>query len=213
SDRDDDRYLPANEIGGERRQAIVLTFRPAVFDGHVPAFDVTGFAQALTECVNSSCERGRRCTMQKPDDRHRSLLRTRPERPRGRRTAEQRDERAAGHLITSSARWPSFLARLRKALTQIFCVHDRYNLHCGIQIQEQWFDNLHNLRRLGDIKKQHPGALAIQWREVRSLRFQLGHYRFHRSTERTVVERLVPFFDRKSKSEHHPHDRLQTILA
>jgi hypothetical protein len=32
SDGDNDRYLPADEIGGERRQSIVLTVRPAVFD-------------------------------------------------------------------------------------------------------------------------------------------------------------------------------------
>ena len=38
------------------------------------------------------------------DDRHRRLLRTRRERPRRRRAAEQRDELAPSHSITSSAR-------------------------------------------------------------------------------------------------------------
>src|SRR5262245_41811001 len=42
------------------------------------------------------------------------LLSTRRDRPRRSRAAEQRDERAPTHyLITSSARWSSFLARLR----------------------------------------------------------------------------------------------------
>src|SRR5262245_17613484 len=39
-----------------------------------------------------------------PDHRHRRLLRARRDRPRHRRTAEQRDELAAPHSITSSAR-------------------------------------------------------------------------------------------------------------
>jgi hypothetical protein len=43
--------------------------------------------------------------MEKSDYRHRGLLRTRPERPRRRRTAEKRDELATlHHSITSSAR-------------------------------------------------------------------------------------------------------------
>src|SRR2546430_1718070 len=55
------------------------------------------------------------------DHRHRRLLRARPERPRRRRAAEQRDECTAPHSITSSARAsrlsgtssPSALAVLR----------------------------------------------------------------------------------------------------
>jgi hypothetical protein len=39
-----------------------------------------------------------------PDEWHRRLLRPRRARPRDRRTAEQRDELAALHSITSSAR-------------------------------------------------------------------------------------------------------------
>ena len=41
---------------------------------------------------------------QKSNHRHRRLLRARRERPRRRRAAEQRDELAASHSITSSAR-------------------------------------------------------------------------------------------------------------
>src|SRR5262249_52271993 len=46
----------------------------------------------------------RRAAVEKPDDRHCRLLRARREQPRRRRAAEQRDERAALHSITSSAR-------------------------------------------------------------------------------------------------------------
>src|SRR5207302_1493725 len=63
----------------------------------------------------------RRCAVKKSDHRHRRLLlRARRERPRG-RAAEQREERAPFHSITSSARCcrnqgtsrPSALALLR----------------------------------------------------------------------------------------------------
>ena len=58
---------------------------------------------------------------EKPDHRHRRLLRARGERPRNRRAVAQRDEFAALHSITSSARAssvgdtvrPSALAALR----------------------------------------------------------------------------------------------------
>ena len=43
--RGNDRYLTAHQIGRHRWQAIVLLFRPTVFDRHVAAIDVTGFAQ------------------------------------------------------------------------------------------------------------------------------------------------------------------------
>jgi hypothetical protein len=42
--------------------------------------------------------------MQETDHRHRRLLRTRRERPCGRHAAEQRDELAPLHSITSSAK-------------------------------------------------------------------------------------------------------------
>jgi len=42
--RGDYVHLAPNEIGCKCRQAIILPFRPAIFDRHVAAFDVTGFA-------------------------------------------------------------------------------------------------------------------------------------------------------------------------
>src|SRR5262249_55530059 len=83
---------------------IVLTFRPSVFDRHVLALDVAGFAQALTEGDHGACERPRRRAVEEPNHRHRRLLRARRERPSGRRATEQRDEYAPLHSITSSAR-------------------------------------------------------------------------------------------------------------
>jgi len=40
-------YLMFNEISHQCRQSIVLTFRPAVLDGHVLSLDVAGFVEAF----------------------------------------------------------------------------------------------------------------------------------------------------------------------
>src|SRR5262249_47212681 len=70
----------------------------------VAPLDVTGFRQALAEYRRLRHERPGRTRTKKSDHRHRRLLRARRERPRGRRAAEQRDEVAPLHSITSSAR-------------------------------------------------------------------------------------------------------------
>ena len=46
---DDHRHLAADQIGRQRRQSIVLTFRPAIFDRDVLALDIAGLLQALAE--------------------------------------------------------------------------------------------------------------------------------------------------------------------
>src|SRR6516225_5612975 len=98
-----------------------LMFRRAVFDHDVLALDEACFLQALTEGgheVHSVSERG---VPQEPNHRHFWLLRVCRERPHRSRAAEERDELAAVHSITSSARAssvggtsrPSALAVLR----------------------------------------------------------------------------------------------------
>ena len=102
--RGDHGDLPANQIGRQRRQSIELIVGPAILDRHVLALDKAGLLQALAECAQAIRERVGRCGVEEPDHRHRRLLRARRERPRRRRAAEQRDELAAFHSITSSAR-------------------------------------------------------------------------------------------------------------
>src|SRR5262249_46345856 len=77
---------------------------PAVFDRHVPALDVTGIAEALAERGRLGSEPDRRFAIEEPDHLHRRLLRARRKRPRGHCAAEERDEGAPSHSITSSAR-------------------------------------------------------------------------------------------------------------
>ena len=104
SGRGDHGDPSANQIGRQRRQPIDLILGPAVFDRHVLALDIAGVLQALAKCAQTVRERVRRCGVEEPDHRHRRLLRARRERPRSRRAAEQRDELAPLHSITSSAR-------------------------------------------------------------------------------------------------------------
>src|SRR5262245_60635047 len=79
----------------------MLAFGKAECEQNVIAFDIACLLQALTKCAQTLRER---CSSaKKPNHRHRGLLRTRRERPRGRRTADQRDELAALHSMSSSA--------------------------------------------------------------------------------------------------------------
>jgi hypothetical protein len=70
------------------------------------AFNITGFAQ----CFAQLCPKGIDISIaydERTNSVHLHLLRTRRERPRS-RAAEQRDERASFHSITSSARASRF---------------------------------------------------------------------------------------------------------
>src|SRR5262249_24345239 len=92
-----------HQIGRQFRQPIVLIRRESVFDFDVTTLFIAGLAQAFGECRYESFHPLGRTRPKKPDHWHRRLLRTRAERPCSRRTAEQRDELAPPHSITSSA--------------------------------------------------------------------------------------------------------------
>ena len=46
--RHDDSHAPADQLGRQRRQAIILALGPAIFDRYVLTLDVTDFTQPLT---------------------------------------------------------------------------------------------------------------------------------------------------------------------
>ena len=46
---DDHIHLGGDELGDQRREAFVLSVRPAVFDGDIAAFLIAKFAKALAE--------------------------------------------------------------------------------------------------------------------------------------------------------------------
>src|SRR5262249_4568908 len=104
SERGDHCNLPANQVGRQRRQSIDLIFAPAVYDRDVLALDIPAILEATVKSAKTVRVRVRRLAVEKPDHRHRLLLRPRRERPRDRCAAEQRDELAPRHSITSSAR-------------------------------------------------------------------------------------------------------------
>src|SRR5260370_20396309 len=101
--RSDHRHLTAYQIGCEVGQSVVLVLRPAILDRHILALDVASFTKALAECGQIACTIGKRRTAEETDHQRCRLLRARRKRPRdGRRAAEQGDELAPPHSITSS---------------------------------------------------------------------------------------------------------------
>jgi hypothetical protein len=82
-----------------------LIFGETVHDRHVLALGITGELEAQTKSAQSVRQRVRQPAVEESDHRHRRLLRPRRQRPRRRRAAEQRNELAPFHSITSSARF------------------------------------------------------------------------------------------------------------
>jgi hypothetical protein len=66
---------------------LIVALRPAVFDEHVTAFDIAGFAEAQAEGGNVMRIFPGRRAIEKPDHRHCRLLRACGERPCGNRAA------------------------------------------------------------------------------------------------------------------------------
>ena len=78
----DHGHLTMNQFGREHRQSIVLALRPAVFDRDVLTFDEACLLQALAERGHEVRRVGGRSAAEKPDHRHRRLLRAYRDRPR-----------------------------------------------------------------------------------------------------------------------------------
>ena len=85
--------LPANEVGDQGRQPVVLTLGKAVDDRRVLALDVARLLETLAETVQSVRDRVGRRVIEKSYRRHRRLG-PRGDRPRRRHAADERDELA-----------------------------------------------------------------------------------------------------------------------
>src|SRR5262249_16554992 len=92
----------AHEIGCQLGKSAVLAFRPAEFQRHALPFLITTLGETFAKCGHLLGPLGGGAEIEKPDHRHRRLLRARGERPCS-RAAEKRDELAPLHSITSSA--------------------------------------------------------------------------------------------------------------
>jgi len=73
--RKDNGHLLANQIGGQRRQSIILTIRPTVFDGDVFALDIAHFFETALEAANERNPLRGGWAPEKPDCRWCRLLR------------------------------------------------------------------------------------------------------------------------------------------
>jgi hypothetical protein len=109
----DDCHAATNQIGRQFRQSVIAPFGPAIFDCRVLTLDVASFLEALTKRGDVRRKSIWRSGVEKSDHWHGGLLCTRRERPRSRRAADERDELAAPHSITSSARPSSVIGKVR----------------------------------------------------------------------------------------------------
>src|SRR5262249_26692996 len=112
----------------QTRQALALIVGGAVFDRDVLAFGEPCRCQTLTEARNHGRGHRKRRAAQEPDHRHPCLLRPRRKRPCGRPAAEQGDEVAAFHSITSSARASSVGGTSRPSALAVFRLITNSNL-------------------------------------------------------------------------------------
>src|SRR5215831_15628730 len=102
--RENDIDLEPDQFGGDLSETLAAALRPANLNRDVATFHPTEFAQPLHECGEPlALDQGRGGAQESDGRQLAGLLRARRERPRG-CTAEQRDELATFHSITSSAR-------------------------------------------------------------------------------------------------------------
>src|SRR5262245_10377081 len=95
-------------------------FRPPVFNPDVLAVDIADLFQPLSKTAQKFGGHVERSRVEPADNWHPSLLRPRPDRPRGGRAAEQRDELApSDHSITSSARASSVAGTSRPSASAV----------------------------------------------------------------------------------------------
>jgi hypothetical protein len=129
---DDHGDPPANQFGRQLGQSTDLIIGPPVFDRDVLTLDIAGILQALTKCAQHEIrERASRLTVEVTNHGHSRLLRARRDWPRDRRAAEQRDEIAPSHSITSSAVASSVGGTVRPSILAVLRLITSSNLSCA----------------------------------------------------------------------------------
>ena len=114
SARDDDIDLEPDELGRDLGEALGATLPPAILDGDGTSIDPPELPQPLHQHGEPLAVGCRSARHQEPDCRQlRRLLRVRRKRPSDGRAAEQRDELAPLHSMTSSARPSSGIGTVR----------------------------------------------------------------------------------------------------
>src|SRR5215469_17203642 len=95
--------MPVYQVGRQIRQAVNSVFSPTIFDRYTLALYVAALLQTSTEAAQPISHCFNRTGIDKSYDRQRSQLSLGGKRP-CRRTANERDELAPPHSMTSSAR-------------------------------------------------------------------------------------------------------------
>src|SRR5262249_52348523 len=116
---DNHGYMPAHQVRHQFRESIELVLCPSELDRYVVAVDEIGFLQAVAERRYPIDGIDSRRRVENPDHRHRALLRARRERPSNRRAADEGDELAPPHSITSSARASSVAGNSRPSASAV----------------------------------------------------------------------------------------------
>jgi hypothetical protein len=92
-----DDHRPTSELRRQRRQAVVLAERPAVFDRYVLSLDIAIFRQSPKKRGKQMWDVLGGPRAEKPDHGYRWRLRVRRKRPR-RGAADKRNELASPHI-------------------------------------------------------------------------------------------------------------------
>ena len=93
------RHMTLNQVGRERWQTIIMTFRPPVFDRQVLRHDIAGSSKALSKALHLWRHRCWRPNVKEAHHRYRGLLRTRSERQGSGRRADKRDGFPPPHVL------------------------------------------------------------------------------------------------------------------
>src|SRR5262245_15260780 len=103
--RDEYVDIEPKEFLGQRRQPVIIALCPTELDEEIATFEPAEIAKTGAKRGSATCVTGRGHETEEADAGRLGCLRSRRERPRRHRTAEQRDELASpDHSITSSAR-------------------------------------------------------------------------------------------------------------
>ena len=83
-------------VGRQCRQSVILALRPAVFDRHVAAIDVTGFTEPFEKSRQGPRVSPGKSGIEKTNHRHCAVLRARGQRPGGGNSAGKNSRRLMG---------------------------------------------------------------------------------------------------------------------
>src|SRR5262249_14902390 len=125
---DNDVHLEPDNLGRDLGDALGASLRPAILYRDGATLDPAERTQSLRKS-RDVCTPRRSFRAQEPYSRELPLLlRARRERPRSRCSAEQRDERASSHSITSSARASSVGGTSKPKALAVFRLTTNSNL-------------------------------------------------------------------------------------